>query len=302
VKLLAILAATLALIMTASFSSAAAINHQRPRVPSSQTLRIRLPFVGRVRLAQASPLQTGGTPTATGTPGAAPTPTETPNTFPDAQTVLKEGFQAWSLIPTAHYSVVTNVEDNGNEHLRVAATGDAMCKNLALKGRLTATDTVEATSQTSKFDALFVRIKKSMWYRLNKAKAKWKTITKNIPTLGISLDDAGASIDNVLACPNSPAASGGSGGTDVLRDLHTVGPTTIRGTAVWHLQVTIVSTDTTGQTSQGLYDLYFSQSHFQPYRFVFATTESPGVTYTQSVDLSKFREKLKITSPIKKKK
>jgi hypothetical protein len=247
-------------------------------------------------------LQTGGTATpttGTSTPTATPSPTPaatgtpsataTATTYPDPVTLLRNSGLVFSQIRSAHFELVTDGDQTGIEKVHIDIVGDVTCKGPSLKGHITGTDTLEATSQVSKLNLQFIIVKKKAYQKDKATKERWKKGSySNFVNLGVSADQ-------LLLCPNSQTSSSGGSSTQ-LKDLVDLGPSTFQGHAVWHIQGIETGTDANGQPVQGTLDLYISQDHYLPYLSTY-TQNSNGVSLFQKEIMTKFGEKLKIKAP-----
>ncbi|HEX6507736.1 MAG TPA: hypothetical protein VF221_08910, partial [Chloroflexota bacterium] len=112
-------------------------------------------------------------------------------------------------------------------------------------------------------------------------------------------------VDNPLVCPNASSGSGsgsGSGSSSSgpqIKDLTNLGPDTIAGVSVWHIQATEVDTDpTTGQTTQATIDYYLGQQHPLPYKYSATVDDTAnGIKLVFQQLLNKFGEKVTISAP-----
>lgn len=306
VKILALLAAIVVLIAGGIMTLAA------PHTQASSTtsgvksaLALRLPSISHIHSRWAElPLQTGGTTnptvTTTPTPVTSPTPSTSPTAspYPDPTSIFNNMIQVYGQVLSAHFEYVTDAEQTKIVKLHIDGLGDATCKGPSLKMKVTANETLEGTSQTQKFSGQFIQIKNKTWQGNAKGK-NWKVINgDNLTVLSFPFP-----VSNPLLCP-SAASTGGSGGTssgapsDQFKDLVNLGPDTFQGNAVWHLHLTDVHVDSSGQVTNIPIDLLIGQTHFFPYVFTQTLTDpANNITIVEKQVLTKFGEKVSVKAP-----
>lgn len=299
-KVLAILSAGLALLVSTAWSSAATTRQTSPQGAHLHLsgfhplLPMRLSGVSATsrgpHLLQAGPT---ATPTATTPPTVQPTVTSTPNNWPDPTTLVQRMLTVYGAVRSLHFAQVTIEEQQPHiEKVTITATGDATCKNQAVKAHLVGTDKLEGTSQVKKLNAYYVQIGKKAWELSPQETHKvWKQVKLS------KMSNLSLTIDNFLACASSSSSSSGSGGSS-LKDLTNLGPDTFQGIAVWHVRGTLVISDGSGNTSDAQVDFLIGRDHYLPYVYqVSATDTQNNITLNEKQTLTKFGEKLNITAP-----
>jgi hypothetical protein len=312
VKSLIILAGALSLASGSVLVSASAPHHQRAgQTPTfemggiSTVFGASVPAMGHVVMQPASdPAQAASTQTVvttpvgsgTATPGViqtptpAPTVTATTNPFPDANSILASTFAVYQLLKSVHYEQITDGEQLSIEKVHLDARGYVTCKNLAINGRITGSDTLEGTSQTTKIDFLYTQIKKAVYLRQKKANSRW---IKGKPA---DLSQFGITVDNFLFCSSATTSSGTP--SSVIKDLTNLGPASFQGIPMWHIHATQVSVDATGKTSEATLDFLISQDHFLPYVYTVTVNDTTNkVTLVEKQILTQFGKKVTIKAP-----
>jgi len=192
----------------------------------------------------------------------------------------------------AHFVITTDGEQTGVEHLAINATGDATCTGPSMKAKITASDTLEGTQQSTKVKESIVQIKNKVWLKSAKKNAKWtKSKAKVVTVLSIQ-------VTNPLLCPSGASGSGTSGSspTDQLKNLVNLGPETFKGVSVWHIQGILI--DASGQTPPATLDFLVSQDHFLLYVYsVTVVDPTQQVTLVQKQVLTNFGKKIIVKAP-----
>jgi hypothetical protein len=311
VKSLAIGAGALTLATGTVLATAAPLHHPAPTQTHpialgqvSTLFHLRIPVLGRQLVQPASaPAQAAATQTAVTTPvgtstpvpGGTQTPTPSPtpaatSTYPDPNTILQNTFSVYQLLRSVHYELVTDGEQTSIEKVHLDAKGDVTCKNSSISGRLTGSDTLEGTSQTTTLDVRYIQIKKKVWLKSKQSHSRWAAGTPK------DLSQFGITVNNILFCSSS-TSSGGTNNT-AIKDLTNVGPDTFQGVAVWHIRATQVTVDSTGKTSEATLDFLISQDHFLPYVFTVTIDDTVNhVTLVQKQILTQFGKKVNIKAP-----
>jgi hypothetical protein len=310
-KLLAMLAAVV-LVPTGAFTFASSSHSPmtvRPLTLSTlmrhRALTIHRTIYGRTfQTFETGGTTTTGTPVATGTPATTATPvatgtpatpqptvTGTTTTFPDPIAILQKADQVDQQITSVHFELSANNEQTGVEKFTFDAKGDATCKGPAIKGNIKLSDTLEATSKVTTGKDSYVVYKKKAYVKGKDTKKVWKSIKPAV------LAQYGISADNLLLCPNAPTSSGGSGSNDQIKNVVNLGPDTVAGVQVWHIQAQDVTTDSNGNSAVGTIDWYISQDHFLTYKFTFTISPQSDVTEVSTQLLSKFNEKVSVKVP-----
>jgi hypothetical protein len=309
-KILAILAAAVCILVTGSWSALASSHTGTSTASSFITLRLPLGTErpGHIQLRQIRiPLQTGATATPTGTAvSGTPTPTPTAtatNTYPDPVTILQNFAQVYGSIRSAHVGLITTAEKPSVEKLTIDGEGDATCSGPALKLTVNASDVLEGTSQKATVKATFVQVKNKTEIKTSTKSSKW-TAVKNPDNVGIfgkkavTQDGSGFPypIDNPLACPSASSGGGGSSGiTDVSKDVVNLGPDTFQGNPVWHIHFVDVRTDTSGNSIELVDDFFIGQDHYLPYDLEQTFNDTAdGITILEKQVTTKVGEKIKI--------
>jgi hypothetical protein len=236
-----------------------------------------------------TPTAPAGTPGATQTP--TPAPTVTPNPYPDPNTILRNMFTVYELLRSVHYEQVTDAEQASAEKLHLDAKGDVTCKNQAINGKLSLSDVLEGTSQTTKLNESYVQIKKAVFLKSKGSHNRW---IKGKPA---DLAQFGVRVDYFLFCA-TPTSSGGGTNNTVVKDLTNLGPDTFQGVAVWHIRATEITVDTAGKASASTLDFLISQDHYLPYvSTVTVNDTTTNIKEVQSTILTQFGKKVNIKAP-----
>ena len=301
-KFLAAVAGVACIFVGSSFGSAASLttsSHRDVTTWPHSVNSLLLPAVGPLGTRRAFvPQQTSDTPTPTGTPVATPSPTANPG-YPDPVTLLQNSFSVYGQLNGIHFENITDGEQQSTVKLHIDAVGDATCKGPSLKAKVTGKETLEGTSQSKSTTFNLIQVKNSYYKKAKTTKNVWKKITaKNATVFTFT-------VDNPLSCPNATSGSGSGSGsgsstpTTQIKDLKNVGPDTVSGVPVWHIQATEIDVDsTTGVTTQALLDYFIGQQHPLPYKYsatVNDTTNGVKLVFTQL--LGKFGEKVTIKAP-----
>jgi len=296
VKLVALAAAILSIVL-----AGALVSTQETRAGTSPHVTFRLLMPGlqgsgvhRVALPLAAPQDNGGTPTATatGTPQP-PSPTPTTSPYPDPVALLTNAINLYTSIKNIHFSDIYVGTQTGSQPLQVNATGTGVANctpsdYVKVKG----VASIPGTAQRATVKYEMVQRKNTYWKKnlTGKGKHVWKKVTES------KTEAFGFSFDNPLAC--GATSSGGSGGTDTLKDIVNLGPTTYHGQKVWHIQATDVSTDTSGTTTTALLDYWVTQGATTlPVGYkVTIDDATQGISVSLEQVLSQLGKKVKIPS------
>jgi hypothetical protein len=303
-KFLAIVAGIACVFVGTSFSSAASLGTRSTASVNSWPhgyTSVMLPPIGSLGVRRAFlPQQAAGTATPGAT--AVPTPSATPNpAYPDPVTLLQGSFNLFGQLNAVHFDNITDGDQQGTVKLHIDAVGDANCTGPALKAKVTAKETLEGTSQSQSSNFNLIQVKNAYYKKAKSTKNVWKKTTAKSATAFTF------SIDNPLPCPDASAGTGtgsgsgsGSGApTTQIKDLTNLGPDTVAGVSVWHIQATEVDVDpATGQTTQVLLDYYLGQAHPLPYKYLATVNDTVnGVKLVFQLTMGKFGEKVTIKAP-----
>lgn len=289
-KLLAVLAGVVCVFAGSTLGSSASAGAANAGTSPSWSHRYTsmvLPAIGTLPMRRVFlPMQTDTTPT--------PSPTSGPS-YPDPVSLLQKSIDAYSMLQGVHFRNTIDGEQQGTVKLHIDAEGDASCKGPSLRAHITAKESLEGTSQSKKLSYDFIQIKNTYWKKAKATHNKW-TKTKAAKTAAFSF-----TTDNPLICPSasSGSGSGSSNGNSQLKNLLNLGPETVNGVSVWHIQATEVDVDPqSGQTTNATLDYYLGQHYPFPYKYS-ASIDDPkgGITLVFKQLLSKFGEKVTITSP-----
>jgi hypothetical protein len=300
-KFIAVLAGVACVFAGTSLSSLASSAHSPTRaatVPHGFT-SIVLPAIGPLSARRVYlPLQTSTTPGATDTPVPAVTPTATPNpAFPDPVTLLQNSFTLYGQLNTVHFENITDGNQQSSITLHIDAVGDASCKGPSLKAKVTSKEAITGTAQSKSTNFNLIQVKNAYYKKAKSTKNKWQKVKASQATAFTF------TIDNPLACPDETASSGtgsDSGSpSSAIKNLTNLGPETVNGVSVWHVQATEVDVDaTTGATTQALLDYYIGQQHPFPYKYTATVNDTQnGIKLVFTQLLTKFGEKLTIKAP-----
>lgn len=256
-------------------------------------MRLQIPTTHGIAIHRVLvPMQTspGGTATTTATPE----PTSTVSPYPDPVNLLNNTYSVFGRITNVHFEDIITGDQTNVEHLGIDATGIANCTSQM--ATVKATDSVPGTSQATTRHFKFIQKGKNYWRRQlvnDSSHHQWRKVKAS------AVAPFGFSLDNPLAC--TPSSSGGSGsgsGSDVLKDPVNLGPVTYHGVKTWHVQVTEVSTDAQGNSSEAKLEFYISQDHFLPYGYR-VTIDDPtqNITLTFEQVLTQFGKKNTIPTP-----
>jgi hypothetical protein len=256
-----------------------------------------LPAIGPFKVRRVFlPQQAADTPTPTATAAATPSPTSNP-AYPDPVTILQTSFSVYGQLNGVHFENITDGDQQATVKLHIDAVGDANCKGPSLKAKVTGKETLEGTSQSKSSNFNLIRVKNAYYMKSKSTKNVWKKSTAKA-TAVFSFP-----IDNPLVCPDARTGSGsgsGSGSTNTqVKDLTNLGPDTVAGVSVWHIQATEIDVDpTTGQTTQALLDYYVGQQHPLPYKYLATVNDTVnGIKLVFQQLLGKFGEKVTIKAP-----
>lgn len=301
-KLLAVVAGIACIFVGTSFGSAASLGSQSHRTTTSWPhgyTSIVFPAIGTLKVRRAFlPQQAAGTPSPTDTAVPTPAPTANPN-WPDPVTLLQNSFNVYGQLVGVHFENITDGEQQSTVKLHIDAVGDATCKGPALKAKVTGKETLEGTTQSRSSNFSLIQVKSSYYKKAKSTKNVWKkTTAKNAAVFSFP-------VDNPLVCPNSTSGSGSGSGsgsttpTTQIKDVTNLGPDTVAGISVWHIQATEIDIDPqTGATTQALLDYYVGQAHPLPYKYLATVNDTTnGVTLVFQQLLGKFGEKLTIKAP-----
>jgi hypothetical protein len=296
-KFLAIVAGIACVFVGTSFGSAASLgsrSHSGATTWPRQHTSIMLPAIGPFGVRRAFlPQQVSGTPTPTGTPVATPAPTSNP-AYPDPGTLLQNAFTVYSALNGVHFENITDGEQQGAVKLHIDALGDASCKGPSLKAKVTGKETLEGTSQSKSAKFNLIQVKNAYYMKSKSTKNVWKKSTAKATTV------FSFTVDNPLACSTAGSGSGGSTtSAPQIKDLTNLGPETVAGVSVWHIQATEFDVDPqTGATTQALLDYYLGQAHPLPYKYLATVNDTTnGVKLVFQQLLGKFGEKVTIKAP-----
>lgn len=297
-KLLAIVAGMACVFVGTTFSSAASLSTQTHHVASTYT-SMMLPAIGPLGVRRAFlPQQAVDTPTPTGTPVATPSPTANP-AYPDPVTLLQNSFSIYGLLNGVHFENITDGNQQGTVSLHIDAVGDATCSGPALKAKVTGKESLQGTTQSKSSNFSLIQVKNSYFKKAKSTKRVWKKIKAKTATV------FSFTVDNPLACQNASTGTGSGSGsgsttpTTQIKDLTNLGPDTVGGISVWHIQATEIDVDpTTGVTTQALLDYYVGQQHPLPYKYSATVNDTTnGIKLVFQQLLGKFGEKVSIKAP-----
>ena len=226
------------------------------------------------------PLQASGT--GTPTPGVTPTPTVSP--YPDPLAILQGTATAVQALHRSHFEEITDATGTGanTTTVHVDGKGDATCKGPAFKAKITGTANI--SGQKSSINTQAIVIKTNAWVKDKSTKNVWKKVSASSVT---------NLVDNPLDCAASSSGSGTS--TIQAKDPVNLGPDTVNGTSVWHIQVSLVDTSS-NQTATA--DYFIGQKNSLPYKEI-VTLQDPtnALNETYTLLMTKFNEKLTIKKP-----
>jgi hypothetical protein len=303
-KIFAMVAGIALVFVGTSFGSAQSLGaHSRASVtawPHGYT-SIMLPAIGTFGVRRAFlPQQAAATPTpgTTSTPVPASSPTPNP-AYPDPVTLLQNSFNVYGQLSGVHFENITDGDQQSTVKLHIDAVGDANCTGPSLKAKVTGKETLEGTSQSQSSKFNLIQVKNSYYKKGKSTKNLWKKVAAKSATA------FSFTIDNPLACPDASAGAGSGSGsgsgtpTTQIKDLTNVGPDTVAGVSVWHIQATEIDVDpTTGQTTQALLDYYVGQAHPLPYKYSATVNDTTnGIKLVFQQLLGKFGEKVTIKAP-----
>lgn len=303
-KLLAVVAGIACVFLGTSFSSAASLGSKPHQAATSWPhgyTSIMLPAIGTFKTRRAFlPQQAADTATPTATVAPTPAPTSNP-AYPDPVTLLQNSFTVYGALNAVHFENITDGDQQSTVKLHIDAVGDATCKGPSLMAKVTGKETLEGTSQSRSSKFSLIQVKNSYFKKGKSTKNVWKKSTATASAVFTF------PVDNPLACPNAPASSGsgsgsGSGSTSPttqIKDLTNLGPDTVAGVSVWHIQATEVDVDpTTGAVTQALLDYYVGQAHPLPYKYLATVNDTTnGIKLVFQQLLGKFGEKVTIKAP-----
>lgn len=307
VKTLAVLAIFVLVLLSGTLGSKASSSHrqqaplrsmspsQLPAILSSHPLSsfAQSSTTGRVR-----PMINPAAPTATATkpPAATPTATATAtNNYPDPTFVLQNMLAVFDQVRTVHYQNVLDGEQANTIKFNINDVGDATCKGPALKGKLTATQTLEGTSQSSTVNEQYVQIKKKNWVK----KAKQKHFNK-VKVIQVKIQVFGNyQVQQPLNCTAQPQLRAAQTGTTTIKDLKNEGPDVFNGIPVWRISgVETITIDTQGNTLDIPFYFLISQDHYFPYVYGQSINDTQDhATLNNKQVLTKAGEKVTVKTP-----
>ncbi|HEX8918101.1 MAG TPA: hypothetical protein VF898_06340, partial [Chloroflexota bacterium] len=199
--------------------------------------------------------------------------------------ILQSAATALQGLKRSHFEEITDAAGTGTNSstIHIDAKGDATCKGPAFK--TTIKGTANVSGQKSSLNAQAVVIKNSAWIKDKSTKNVWKKVSASTVT---------NLVDNPLDCSSS-SSSGTGTSTVQAKDPVDLGPDTVNGTAVWHIQISLIDTSSS-QTATA--DYFIGQKDSLPYKELIAVqdpTNSLNETYT--LLLTRFNEKLTIAKP-----
>jgi hypothetical protein len=301
-KLFAVVAGIAFVFLGTSFSSAASLGQPAHKAavswPHGYT-SIMLPAIGSLKLRRAFlPQQAADTATPTATVAPTPAPTTNP-TYPDPVTLLQNSFSVYGALTGVHFENITDGDQQSTIKIHIDAVGDATCKGPSLKAKVTGKETLEGTTQSRSNNFNLIQVKNSYYKKGKSTKNVWKKSTATAAAVFTF------PVDNPLSCPNASSSSGSGSGsgsttpTTQIKDLTNLGPDTVAGVSVWHIQATEINVDpTTGATTQALLDYYVGQAHPLPYKYLATVNDTTnGIKLVFQQLLGKFGEKVTIKAP-----
>jgi hypothetical protein len=288
-----------------SFSSAASLGQPAHKAavswPHGYT-SIMLPAIGSLKLRRAFlPQQAAATATPTGTVAPTPAPTTNP-AYPDPVTLLNNSVNLFDQVTSARFENIIDGDQQSTVKLHIDAVGDANCTGPSLKAKVTGKVTLEGTSQSNSVNFNLIQVKNSYYKKGKSTKKVWKKVAPQAATA------FSYPVDPPLNCPNAANAGGtgsnGGSGTATpvpstqIKDVTNLGPDTVGGVAVWHIQLTQVAIDSTGAASQSVLDFYVGQKHPLPYKYLQTVNDTTnGVKIVFQQLFTKFGEKVTIKAP-----
>lgn len=279
--------AALAAVLGVGVAHSATLTHTPSEAGRAQVLTWHLPRVGTVHVliqpAQAAgtatpgtpvPSTTPGTPEATATPAPSPTPTAPANNYPDPVSLLQAGFNTLNALTSISFKD-TAVQTQGNDTLHITANANAVCKGFGVLATMKGTETLAGTSQKKTQSMKYINIGKNYWIKDRATRGKWaKSTAKKAVVFGYSPS-------NPLTCNGAPQPSSGSGSSGssnagpVIKNLENLGPASLAGKQMWHVQATGLYTDpTTNQTMPIVYDWLISQDHQVIYSYTIQVSDT----------------------------
>jgi hypothetical protein len=299
-KLFAVVAGIAFVFLGTSFSSAASLGQPAHKAavswPHGYT-SIMLPAIGSLKLRRAFlPQQAAATATPTGTVAPTPAPTTNP-AYPDPVTLLQNSFSVYGALTGVHFENITDGDQQSTIKIHIDAVGDATCKGPSLKAKVTGKETLEGTTQSRSNNFNLIQVKNSYFKKGKSTKNVWKKSTATAAAVFTF------PVDNPLSCPNASSSTGSGSGsttpTTQIKDLTNLGPDTVAGVSVWHIQATEINVDpTTGATTQALLDYYVGQAHPLPYKYLATVNDTTnGIKLVFQQLLGKFGEKVTIKAP-----
>ncbi len=297
-KLFAVVAGIAFVFLGTSFSSAASLGQPAHKAAVSRPhgyTSIMLPAIGSLKLRRAFlPQQAAATATPTGTVAPTPAPTTNP-AYPDPVTLLQNSFSVYGALTGVHFENITDGDQQSTIKIHIDAVGDATCKGPSLKAKVTGKETLEGTTQSRSNNFNLIQVKNSYFKKGKSTKNVWKKSTATAAAVFTF------PVDNPLSCPNasSSTGSGSTTPTTQIKDLTNLGPDTVAGVSVWHIQATEINVDpTTGATTQALLDYYVGQAHPLPYKYLATVNDTTnGIKLVFQQLLGKFGEKVTIKAP-----
>jgi hypothetical protein len=302
-KFLAIVAGIACVFVGTSFGSAASLGTQSHGSSTSWPrgyTSIMLPAIGSFKIRRVFlPQQAAGTATPAVTAVPTPAPTSNP-AYPDPVTLLQNAFNLYGQLNRVHFENITDGDQQGTVKLHIDAVGDATCTGPSLKVKVTGKETLEGTSQSNSSNFNLIQVKNAFYKKSKSTKNVWKKIAaKNATVFSFTVDNYAG---NPLVCPGTNSGSGSGSSTPTpttqFKDVTNLGPDTVAGVSVWHIQLTEVVVDSTGATSQAVLDYYVGQQHPLPYKYLATVDDTTGgVKLVFQQLLGKFGEKITIKAP-----
>jgi hypothetical protein len=302
-KFLAIVAGIACVFVGTSFGSAASLGTQSHGSSTSWPrgyTSMMLPAIGSFKIRRVFlPQQAAGTATPTVTAVATPSPTSNPS-YPDPVTLLQNSFGIFDQLNGLHFEYIIDGDQQGTDKVHIDAVGDANCKGPSLKAKVTGKESLVGTLQSKSSNFNLIQVKNAFYKKSKSTKNVWKKST------AAAAAPFTFPVDNPLACPNASTGSGSGSGsgsgattpTTQIKDLRNLGPDSVTGVSVWHIQATEIDIDSTGAITQALLDLYVGQQHQLLYKYsatVHDTTNGINLVFQRV--FGKFGEKVTIKAP-----
>lgn len=230
------------------------------------------------------PLQTGP-PSATVTATTVPSPIATPSvtTPSDGAALLKSASAALKAAHSYHFHWPLKVDVSELLIGNVVASGDA---NLSVPSMSAHTSgTASSLGIPSKINEYGIQIKKQAWMKSTKSKLRWKKAKiTDVTDMGPSAKDP----LNIIA-----------GATDAtITNFKVVGPETLGGVPVWHVQGVYTAKLDSTHTSTGVADYYIAQAGNLPVRVsLYDNDKANGLFVDEHIDYSRIGVKVTIRAP-----